>query len=87
MCALRYRYIVFLYIKDFVVFSENEESSLVAAYSDCCFKISHALHAEYPVESKPVWYFIQKGFYKLKISWDTEYVTVNSLISDVGILV
>jgi hypothetical protein len=61
-------------------------NSIIAAV-DCCFKIIHALHAEYPVESKPVWYFIQKGFYKLKISWDTEYVTVNSLISDVGILV
>ncbi|XP_050055071.1 uncharacterized protein LOC126549573 [Aphis gossypii] len=59
-------------------------NSIITAV-DCCFKIIHALHAEYPVESKPVWYFIQKGCYKLKTSWDTEYVTVNSLISDLDI--
>lgn len=59
-------------------------NSIITAV-DCCFKIIHALHAEYPVESKPVWYFIQKGCYKLKTSWDVEYVTVNSLLSDLDI--
>jgi len=54
---------------------------------DYCFKIIHAFHAEYPVVSKPVWYFIQRGCYKLKTSWDTEYVTVNSLMTDLDISV
>ncbi|CAI6372051.1 unnamed protein product [Macrosiphum euphorbiae] len=61
-------------------------NSIITAVA-CCFKIIHALHAEYPVESKPVWYFIQKGCYKLKTSWDTEYVTVNSLMTDLDISV
>lgn len=59
-------------------------NSIITAV-DCCFKIIHALRTECPVESKPVWYFIQKGCYKLKTSWDTEYVTVNSLMSDLDI--
>jgi len=52
---------------------------------DCCFKIIHALNLQYPIESLPIWSFIQKGFYKIKTPWDTEYVCVNSLLSDLGI--
>ncbi|KAE9522621.1 hypothetical protein AGLY_016984 [Aphis glycines] len=48
-------------------------NSIITAV-DCCFKIIHALHAQYLVESKSVWLFIQKGCFKLKTSWDTEYV-------------
>lgn len=51
---------------------------------DCCFKIIHALNLEYPLESIPVWSFIQKGFYKINTPWDTEFVSVNSLLSDLG---
>ncbi|XP_060846086.1 uncharacterized protein LOC132925734 [Rhopalosiphum padi] len=52
---------------------------------DCCFKVIHALNLQYPIECLPVWTFIQKGFYKMKTSWDTEYVSVNSLLSDLDI--
>ncbi|KAE9543677.1 hypothetical protein AGLY_002073, partial [Aphis glycines] len=34
---------------------------------NCCFKIIHALNIQYPVESLPIWSFIQKGFYKIFI--------------------
>ncbi|KAF0706641.1 SAM domain-containing protein, partial [Aphis craccivora] len=53
---------------------------------DCCFKIIHALNLQYPYESLPVWMFIQKGFYKMETLWDTEYVCVNSLLSDLSII-
>lgn len=59
-------------------------NSIVAAV-DTCFKVLHALNLEYPVESLPIWTFIQKGFYKLKTAYDTEYVSVNSLLSDLDI--
>lgn len=52
---------------------------------DCCFKIIHSLNLQYPIECLPIWTFIQKGFYKIKTSWDTEYVSVNSLLSDLNI--
>ncbi|XP_060881767.1 uncharacterized protein LOC132953264 [Metopolophium dirhodum] len=61
-----------------------ELHSIVSAV-DCCFKVIHALNAEYPTECLPIWTFIQKDFYKIKTTYDTEYVTVNSLISDLGI--
>lgn len=61
-----------------------ELHSIVVAV-DCCFKIIHALNAEYPTESLPVWSFIQKAFYKIRTTYDIDYVTVNSFISDLGI--
>jgi hypothetical protein len=61
-----------------------ELHSIVSAV-DCCFKVIHALNAEYPTECLPIWTFIQKAFYKIKTNYDTEYVTVNSLISDLEI--
>jgi len=59
-------------------------NSIVVAV-DTCFKIFHALNLLYPVESLPVWSFIQKGFYKIKTAYDSEYVSVNSLLSDLDI--
>jgi len=61
-----------------------ELHSIVSAV-DCCFKVIHALNAEYPTEYLPIWTFIQKAFYKIQPTYDTEYVTVNSLISHLGI--
>ncbi|KAL5246036.1 hypothetical protein ACI65C_013444 [Semiaphis heraclei] len=52
---------------------------------DCCLKLIHALNLQYPIECLPIWTFIQKEFYKMKTSWDTEYVSVNSLLSDLDI--
>lgn len=51
---------------------------------DCCFKAIHALNLEYSLESIPVWSFVQKGFYRINTAWDTEFVSVNSLFSDIG---
>lgn len=51
---------------------------------DCCFKAIHALNLEYPLESIPIWSFVQKGFYQINTAWDTEFVSVNSLLSDIG---
>jgi len=52
---------------------------------NCCFKIIHALNLQYPIECLPIWTFIQKGFYKIKTGFDTEYVSVNSLLSDLNL--
>ncbi|CAI6355180.1 unnamed protein product [Macrosiphum euphorbiae] len=54
---------------------------------DCCFIIIHALNLQYPYESLPVWTLIQKGFYKIETLWDTEYVCINALLSDLGIII
>jgi len=51
---------------------------------DCCFKAIHSLNLEYSLESIPVWSFVQKGFYQINTAWDTEFVSVNSLFSDIG---
>jgi len=51
----------------------------------CCLKVIHALNLQYSIECLPIWTFIQKGFYKIKTSWDTEYVSVNHLLSDLDI--
>lgn len=59
-------------------------NSIVAAV-DTCFKVLHALNLQYPVETLPIWTLIQKGFYKLKTVYDTEYVSVNSLLSGLDI--
>lgn len=59
-------------------------NSVVAAI-DCCFKVIHALNFEYLLDCLPVWTFIQKAFSKIKSAWDTEFVSVNSLLSDMEI--
>lgn len=51
---------------------------------DTCFKVLITLNAKYPIESAPVWYFIQRGFYGIKTVWDKEYTFVNALLSDIG---
>jgi len=51
---------------------------------DCSFKVIHALNLEYPLESIPIWSFVQKAFYQINTAWDTEFVSVNSLLSDIG---
>ncbi|KAF5302188.1 hypothetical protein FQR65_LT19117 [Abscondita terminalis] len=54
---------------------------------DACFKVLFALNAEYPAESSNVWYFIQRGVYKLSTKYDRVYTTVNSLLNDLDITV
>lgn len=52
---------------------------------DCCFKIIIALNAEYPLESEAIWYFIQKGLFKLQTPLDKNFTAVNAFLSDIGI--
>lgn len=37
---------------------------------DTTFKIYHALHADYPPESEPLWLFLQKAVYKFDTKWE-----------------
>jgi len=74
-------------IRQFFVYVDNTYyilNSIVGAV-DCCFKVIHALNLKYLLEYLQVWTFIQKLFFKIKTVWDTEFVSVNSLISDIGI--
>ncbi|XP_061705731.1 uncharacterized protein LOC133516791 [Cydia pomonella] len=53
---------------------------------DVCFKAFQALNCKYPVESELIWLFIQRGFYKIRTSYDKEFVSVNSLLADLHLL-
>lgn len=51
---------------------------------DSCFKSFHVLNAEYQAESKTVWYFLQ-AFYKMSLQKKGQaFITVTSLMSDLG---
>lgn len=75
------------HIQNYLVIVDNTIYKLhsITAAVDCCFKIFLTLNAEYPVESKGIWFFIQKGFYQIKTPWDKNYTTVSALLSDIGI--
>ena len=47
-----------------------------------CFKIIHAIVAEYPPECSHVWQLIQIYIYDLKTEWDKKSSIVSALISD-----
>lgn len=49
---------------------------------DTCFKMYHALQAEYPKECDSTWMFIQTYIFKIKTPHDRKYVSVASIISD-----
>jgi hypothetical protein len=52
---------------------------------DCCFKTIITFNAEYPVECKVIWHFIQKGLFKLETPFDNNFTAVNAFNSDIGI--
>ncbi|KAL4709998.1 hypothetical protein ACJJTC_015976 [Scirpophaga incertulas] len=72
-------------IKSFFVvpnqFVFYERSNIIQAV-DTCYKIFWALNAEYSIEAYPIWYFIQKGLYKMSSKWDKGSTSVESLITD-----
>jgi len=76
-------------ISEFYVIINNHifkvESGLKAV--DICFKSFFALNLNYPDESKQVWYFIQKYFYKIETKYDKCYQNVNNLIHDINTVV
>lgn len=45
---------------------------------DVCFKCIFALNAEYPVESKLAWLYIQTNLYEIKTPYDGSYVTLKN---------
>lgn len=49
---------------------------------DSCFKSIWALNLEYSSECYGVWYFIQKGFFKLTSAHDKGSTSVESLLTD-----
>lgn len=49
---------------------------------DVTFKAYHALCAKYPVEAEHVWSFVQKMIYDINTEYDSKYVSVNTLMSD-----
>lgn len=51
---------------------------------DGCFKIAHALHAEYPDDCEPVWNLLQIYVYKITTKWDKSFTSVSSIISDLN---
>eukprot|EP00102_Acyrthosiphon_pisum_P024178 XP_016661388.1 PREDICTED: uncharacterized protein LOC107884234 isoform X1 [Acyrthosiphon pisum] len=76
-------------ISEFYVIINNHifkvESGLKAV--DICFKSFFALNLNYTDESKQVWYFIQKYFYKIETKYDKFYQNVNNLIHDINTVV
>lgn len=51
---------------------------------DLCFKVFHAINANYPYEVEACWMFIQKFFFDIKTKFDKNYTSVNALISDIN---
>lgn len=49
---------------------------------DVCFKLFHALHASYPLDSCHIWVMLQRAVYKFKTEWDAasgiEYSWINA---------
>ncbi|XP_011689312.1 PREDICTED: uncharacterized protein LOC105450904 [Wasmannia auropunctata] len=62
-----------------------ETTTLLSAI-DFCFKTFYVLDAKYPVESAPIWYFLQQYIYNISSSKNAkQYISANSLWSDLHI--
>lgn len=48
---------------------------------DVCFKCIFALNAQYPVESKLAWLYIQTNLYEIETPYDGMYVTLKNFSS------
>lgn len=54
--------------------------------TELCFKLCHAYHSDYPIESKHVWQLIQQGFYKIFLNdHDLQRRTITKALADIGI--
>lgn len=49
---------------------------------DTCYKAIWALNAEYGIDSNAIWYFIQRGFYKMTSQFDQGSTSAESLLTD-----
>ena len=48
---------------------------------DTCFKLYHALHAEYPCFSNYAWLFLQKAVYNVDTKWDPVFPSVETAVN------
>lgn len=71
-----------LHTQQFVVFYDNIKytfTNFISAF-DCCFKIFHVLHLQYPKDNYNFWMFVQKYFYDIESSHDNVTAGVLCLI-------
>ncbi|XP_063383814.1 uncharacterized protein LOC134670069 [Cydia fagiglandana] len=61
-----------------------ERQSIMHAI-DTCYKVTWALNAEYSIDTYPVWYFIQKGIYKMSSEYDKGSTAAESLLTDCNV--
>lgn len=47
---------------------------------DSCFKLYHALHAEYPCQASYSWLFVQQAMYGLETKWDFDAPSVATAV-------
>lgn len=88
-------------LQPFIIVVGNDFRSITASYVmvnkyrylvdsplhavDVCFKIYHALSADYSPECSNTWFFLQKGFYKIETEFDPDSTVVNSRLTDLEI--
>lgn len=58
----------------------NIESSVKAV--DLLFKVFIVLNARYPCEGQQCWTFLQKKIYSIDTKYDTNFIAVNTVYSD-----
>lgn len=54
---------------------------------DCAFKIFQSTGACYPEEAGDIWLFIQLGFYDIKTKFDRPTQAVNTLLTDLELII
>lgn len=72
-------------IKSFLVVANQKilyHRSNVMQAVDTCYKIIWALNASYAIDSYAIWYFIQRGMYKMTSQFDKGSTSAESLLTD-----
>lgn len=59
----------------------------ILAAIDVCFKVTWVINAQYPAECLSTWLFIQKALYKLKKPCDKQLTAVNTLLTELNIVI
>lgn len=49
---------------------------------ELCFKLIHALNAQYSPEAVHIWLCIQKGIFKINSKYDKSYTSVNQFLQN-----
>lgn len=76
-------YIITADIEASYVFVDDTLYNFTDALSaiDFCFKIIHSLQANYPLESEPIWVFLQKQVYNITTIYDKNFQSLNTLVN------